>query len=70
MIMASKKERNHYDLNGIKNYCRTKTFPKRLAAKGEKANLRQTAKRFFVKNEQLYHKESRPVIADRIVKSA
>ena len=59
--MASKKERNHYDLKEIENYCRTKTFPKRLAGKGE--NFRRTANRFFIKNGQLYGKESRLVIA-------
>ena len=42
--MASKKERNHYDLKEIENYCRAKTFPKRLAEKGEKASFRRTAK--------------------------
>ena len=31
--MASKKERNHYDLEEIENYCITKTFSKRLARK-------------------------------------
>ena len=61
--MASKKERNHYDLIEIENYCRTKTFPKRLAGKGgKKANFRQTAKRYSLKNGQLYYKESRLVI--------
>ena len=34
--MASKKETNPYDLKEIKNYCRTKTFPNRLAENGEK----------------------------------
>ena len=43
LIMASKKERKHYDLKEIENYCRTKTFPKRLGVKGEKANFRRTA---------------------------
>ena len=33
--MAVKKERNHYDLKEIKNFCRTKTYPKRQAGKGE-----------------------------------
>ena len=31
--MARKKERNHYDLKETKNYCKTKTFSKRLARK-------------------------------------
>ena len=48
--MASKKERNHYDLKEIESYCRTNTFPNRLAGKGEKANFRRTAKRFSIKN--------------------
>ena len=39
LIMVSKKERNHYDLKEIEIYCR-RTFPKRLAGKGEKANFR------------------------------
>ena len=47
--MARKKERNHYDVKEIESYCRTKTFPKRLAGNREKANFRQTAKRFFNK---------------------
>ena len=63
--MASKKERNHYDLKEIQNYCTTKTFPKRLTRRGEKANFRQTTKRFSIKNGQLYYKESRLVIADK-----
>ena len=63
--MASKKERNHYDLKEIENYCRTKTFPKRLAGKGEKANFRRTAKQCSIKNGQLYYKKSRLVIADK-----
>ena len=63
--MASKKERNHFDLKEIENYCRTKTFPKRLAGKEEKANFRQTAKRFSIKNGQLYYKDSILVIADK-----
>ena len=33
--MESKKERNHYNLKEIENYCRKKTFPKRLAEKWE-----------------------------------
>ena len=33
LIMASKKERNHYDLKEIESYCITKTFAKRLARK-------------------------------------
>ena len=37
--MARKKERKNYDLKEIENYCRTKTFPKRLAGKGEKATI-------------------------------
>ena len=60
--------RNHYDLEEIENYYnynRTKTIPKRLAGKAEKANFRQTANRFSIKNGQLYCKESRTVIADK-----
>ena len=57
--MASKKERNHYDQKQIKNYCRTKTFPRKLAGKEEKA------KPFSIKYGQLYYKESRLVIADK-----
>ena len=49
----------------IENYCRTKTFPKRLAGKGGKANFWQTAKRLSIKNGQLYYKESRLVIEDK-----
>ena len=64
LIMASKKERKH-DLKDIKNYCRTKIFPKRMAGKGIKANFRWTAKCFSIKNGQLYYKESRRVIADK-----
>ena len=60
--MASKKEKNYYDLREIENYCRTKTFTKSLGGKWEKANFRQTAKRFSVKNGQLYYKEGRLVI--------
>ena len=55
--MVSKKERNHYDLKEI-DYCRS-IFPERLVGKGEKA------KRLSIKNGQLYHKESRIVIADK-----
>ena len=33
LIMASKKERNHYDSKEIGNYCITKNFFKRLAGK-------------------------------------
>ena len=33
--MESKKERNHYNLKEIENYCRKENFPKRLAEKGE-----------------------------------
>ena len=46
MLMANKKERNHYDLKEIENYCKTKTFPNGLAGKGGKPNFRRTAKRF------------------------
>ena len=48
--MASKKERNHYDLKEIENYCRTKTFPKKLAGKGEKQILVKTAEQFSIKS--------------------
>ena len=65
LIMASKKERNDFDLKEIENYYRTKTFPKRLAEKEEKANFRQTAKRFSIKNGQLHFKDSILVIADK-----
>ena len=64
-IMASKKEGNHYALKEIETYCRTKTFPKRPGGKGSKINFRWTAKRFSIKNGQLYYKESRLVIADK-----
>ena len=63
--MASKKERNHYDLKEIENYCRTKTFPKRLAGKGEKQILVKTAEQFSIKSWQLYYKESRLVLAGK-----
>ena len=63
--MASKNERNHYDLKEIENYCKTKTFPNRLDGKVEKTNFRRTVKRFSIKNGQLYYKESRLVIADK-----
>ena len=33
LIMASKKERNHYDLKEIKNYSITKIFSNKLARK-------------------------------------
>ena len=62
--MESKKERIHYDLKEIENYCRT-IFPKRLARKGEKANFRRTTKWFSTKNGQLYYKESRLAISDK-----
>ena len=67
--MVSKKQSNHYDLKEIENYRRTKTIPKGLAVKGKKTNFRQTAKRFSIKNRQLHYKESRIVIADKVVKS-
>ena len=63
--MASKIERNHYDLKEIEKYCRTETFPKKLAGKEEKANFRRITKRFSIKNGQLYYKGSRTVIADK-----
>ena len=47
LIMASKKERNHYDLKEIEHCCRIKTFPKRPAGKGEKANFRLNRKTIF-----------------------
>ena len=31
--MASKKDRNHYDLKKIEKYCITKTFSKRMVRK-------------------------------------
>ena len=37
--MVSKKERNHYDLKEIENYCRTKIFPKRLPGKWEEKEI-------------------------------
>ena len=37
--MASKKERNYYDLKEIENYSRIKTFPKRLVGKGGKSKF-------------------------------
>ena len=37
--MVSKKQSNHYDLQEIENYRRTKTIPKRLAGKGKKQIL-------------------------------
>ena len=51
----------------IENYCRAKTFLKRLPGKREKVNLIRTAKpkQFFIKNRQLYYKESRLVIVDK-----
>ena len=63
--MANKKERNQYDLKEIENYFRTKNFPKRLAGKEEKANLRRTANQFSIKSGLLYYKENRLVIANK-----
>ena len=63
--MANKKERNQYDLKEIENYFRTKTFPKRLVGKEEKANLRRTAKQFSIKSGQLYYKENKLFIANK-----
>ena len=48
LIMESKKERNHYNLKEIENYCKTKTFPKRLAGKWEKENFRQAQSDFLI----------------------
>ena len=33
MILANKKERNHYDLKKTENYCKTKNFPKSFPLK-------------------------------------
>ena len=44
LIMASEKEKNHYDLTEIENRRRKKTFPKGLARRGVKSNFRQIAK--------------------------
>ena len=52
--MGSKKERNHNGLKETEHYRRTKTIPKTLVRKGKKGNFRQTAKRFSIKNGQLY----------------
>ena len=41
-----------------------KTFPKKLARKGEKANFRRITIRISIKNGQLCYKESRIVTAD------
>ena len=61
--MASKKERSHYDLKEIENYCRTKTFPKRLAGKREKQILDKLQSDSLLKIDS--YKESRLVIADK-----
>ena len=39
LIMASKKERNYYDLKEIESYCISKTFSKRLARKNPSLHI-------------------------------
>ena len=65
--MVSKKEKNNYDLKEIENYWWMKTFPKWLAGKWEEVNFWGTPRRFFIKDGQLYYKDSRVADKDRQV---
>ena len=68
--MARKKDRNHYDLKEIENYCRTKTFPKRLPRKGEQPILADRKAIFHYDwTIILYTKRAHLPLQLRIVKS-
>ena len=62
--MASKKQRNHYDLKQIENCCRTKTFPRDWLGKRKKQILDEPKSDFPV-NKDNYITESRLFIADK-----
>ena len=62
--MASKKQRNHYDLKQIENCCRTKTFPKDWLGKRKKQILDEPKSDFPV-NKDNYITECRLFVADK-----
>ena len=69
LIMASKKERNHYDLTGIENYFRTKSFSKSLAVKkGKKQVLDKPQSGFPLKKDNYITKRAKLSLHIRIVK--
>ena len=61
------KERNHYDLKEIENYCRTKTFPKRLAGKGEKQFLDEPQSTFLLNMDNYITKRGDLSLQIRII---
>ena len=67
--MASKKERNHYDLKEKENYCRTKTFSNRLARKGEKQTLEESQSYFPLKMDNYMTRRADLSLQIRTVKS-
>ena len=69
LIMACKKDRNHFHLKRIENYCRTKTFPKRLAEKGRKQILHEPQSDFPLKMDNYITKIADLSLQIRIVKS-
>ena len=67
--MASKKERNHYNLKEIQNYCTTKTFPKRLTKEEKKQILDKPQSDFLLKMDNYITKRADLSLQIRIVKS-
>ena len=68
--MASKKERNHYDLKEIDNYCRTKSIPERPAGKGKKQILDKPQCNFPLKIDNYITRRPELPLQVKVVKSA
>ena len=56
--MASKKQRNHYDLKENENYCRAKTFQRDRLEKGEKQILAEPQNYFPFKADNYIPKRA------------
>ena len=64
--MATKRIRNHFQLQEIENFLRNKEYPNKIDKKdfGSKSNFRRAAKKFSIKDSHLL-KENKLVIKDR-----
>ena len=64
--MATKRIRNHFELQEMEDFIRNKEYPNRIDKKdfGSKSNFRRAANKFSIKDSHLL-KENKLVIKDR-----
>ena len=50
MEIIEKKERNHFELEGIEIFLRLNEYPKAIKERGTRSNFKRACKNFSIKN--------------------